>query len=175
MSLKSELNYTFEVSIYLKSIIMKKTVLKFGSYGLVTGFVIFILHLTLGIDNLDYSTNEILGYVSIFLSLSFIYFGIKHYRDHVNQGLLSLGKAISIGVLISLLVGLGIAIADFIYTKYIDPDFFSRYTEMMIEQGQGDQVMEMTSGTAAVFMLVLVTIIGFIISLISGLILQRKD
>ena len=154
---------------------MKSTGLKYGSYGLIVGFVIFMLHLTLGIDNLDYSTNEILGYVSIFLSLSFIYFGIKHYRDHVNQGLLSLGKAISIGVLISLLVGLGIAIADFIYTKYIDPDFFSRYTEMMIEQGQGDQVMEMTSGTAAVFMLVLVTIIGFIISLISGLILQRKD
>ena len=154
---------------------MKSTVLKYGSYGLIVGFVIFMLHLTLGINNLDYSTNEILGYVSIFLSLSFIYFGIKHYRDHVNQGLLSLGKAISIGVLISLLVGLGIAIADFIYTKYIDPDFFSRYTEMMIEQGQGDQVMEMTSSTAAVFMLVLVTIIGFIISLISGLILQRKD
>jgi len=154
---------------------MKSTVLKYGSYGLIVGFVIFMLHLTLGINNLDYSTNEILGYVSIFLSLSFIYFGIKHYRDHVNQGLLSLGKAISIGVLISLLVGLGIAIADFIYTKYIDPDFFSRYTEMMIEQGQGDQVMEMTSTTAAVFMLVLVTIIGFIISLISGLILQRKD
>lgn len=153
---------------------MKSTVLKYGSYGLIVGFIIFMLHLTLGINNLDYSTNELLGYVSIFLSLSFIYFGIKHYRDHVNNGLLSLGKAISVGVLISLLVGLGIAIADFIYTKYIDPEFFSRYTEMMIEQGQGDQVMEMTSSTAAVFMLVLVTIIGFIISLISGLILQRK-
>jgi preprotein translocase subunit Sss1 len=33
----------------------------------------------------------------------------------------------------------------------------------------------MTSATAALFMLVLVTIIGFIISLISGLILQRKN
>ncbi|WP_115462754.1 DUF4199 domain-containing protein [Winogradskyella aurantiaca] len=153
---------------------MKSTVLKYGSYGLIVGFIIFMLHLTLGINNLDYSTNELLGYVSIFLSLSFIYFGIKHYRDHVNNGLLSLGKAISVGVLISLLVGLGIAIADFIYTKYIDPEFFSRYTEMMIEQGQGEQVMEMTSSTAAVFMLVLVTIIGFIISLISGLILQCK-
>jgi len=154
---------------------MKSTVLKYGSFGLIVGFIIFILHLTLGIQNLDYSTNEVLGYVSIFLSLSFIYFGIKHYRDHVNDGLLSLGKAISIGILISLLVGIGIAVADFIYTKFIDPEFFSRYTEMMIEQGQGDQVMEVTSTTAAIFMLVLVTIIGFIISLISGLILQRKD
>ncbi|MEM1002853.1 MAG: DUF4199 domain-containing protein [Bacteroidota bacterium] len=154
---------------------MKSTVLKYGSYGLIAGFIIFMLHLTLGIDNLDYSTNEILGYVSIFISLSFIFFGIKHYRDKVNNGLISLGKAIMIGVLISVLVGLGIAIADYIYTKFIDPDFFSRYTEMMIEQGKGDQVMEMTSTTAAIFMLILVTIIGFIISLISGLILQRKN
>jgi hypothetical protein len=153
---------------------MKSTVLKFGSYGLATGFIIFILHLTLGINNLDYSTNEILGYVSIFLSLSFIFFGLKHYRDKVNNGVLTLGKAIIIGVLISVLVGLGIAIADFIYTKFIDPDFFNRYEEMMKDQGQADQIMEMTSATAAVFMLILVTIIGFIISLISGLILQRK-
>ena len=153
---------------------MKSTVLKYGSYGLIVGFIIFILHLSLGIDNLDYSTNEILGYVSIFLSLSFIFFGLKHYRDKVNNGVLSLGKAITIGILISLLVGLGIAIADFVYTKFIDPEFFNRYTELMIEQGKADQVVEMTSTTAALFMLVLVTVIGFIISLISGLILQRK-
>lgn len=153
---------------------MKTTVLKFGSYGLITGFIIFILHLTLGIDNLDYSTNEILGYVSIFLSLSFIFFGLKHYRDKINNGVLSLGKAITIGVLISVLVGIGIAVADFVYTKFIDPEFFSRYEQMMKDQGNADQIVEMTSSMAAVFMLVLVTIIGFIISLISGLILQRK-
>lgn len=154
--------------------IMKKTVIKYGGYGLLVGFIIFTLHLVFGIKNLDYSTNEILGYVSIFLSLSFIFFGIKHYRDHVNSGLISLGKAVTIGVLISLLVGLGIAIADFIYTKFIDPSFFSNYEQALIDQGKGDEIIKMTSATAALFMLVLVTVIGFIISLISGLILQRK-
>ncbi len=153
---------------------MKTTVLKYGTYGLITGLIIFTLHLVLGIDNLDYSTNEILGYVSILLSLSFIFFGLKHYRDRVNNGVLTLGKAIAIGVLISLLVGLGIAIADFIYTKFIDPSFFSNYAAMLKEQGRADEIIEMTSTTAALFMLVLVTLIGFIISLISGLILQRK-
>ena len=153
---------------------MKTTVLKYGIYGLITGLIIFTLHLVLGIDNLDYSTNEVLGYVSILLSLSFIFFGLKHYRDRVNNGVLTLGKAIAIGVLISLLVGLGIAIADFIYTKFIDPSFFSDYAAMLKEQGRADEIIEMTSTTAALFMLVLVTLIGFIISLISGLILQRK-
>lgn len=153
---------------------MKQTVLKYGLYGLATGFVIFIIHLAFGIDNFDYATNEILGYVSIFLSLSFIYFGIKHYRDHINDGVVSLGKAILIGLLISILVGIGIAIADFIYTKFINPSFFSDYEKALIEQGKADEIFEMTSATAALFMLVLVTIIGFIISLISALILQRK-
>lgn len=153
---------------------MKTTVLKFGSYGLLAGFIIFFIHLFFGIDNLDNSTNEILGYLSIFLSLSFIYFGIKHYRDSENDGLISLGKAIQIGVLIALLVGLGIAIADFIYTKFIDPSFFINYEQQLIDQGKEDEIVKMTSTTAALFMLGLVTVIGFIISIISGIILQRK-
>lgn len=153
---------------------MKQTVLKYGFYGLATGFIIFTIHLVIGIKNFDYSTNEILGYASIFLSLSFIYFGIKHYRDHMNNGIISLGKAILIGVLISVLVSIGIAMADFIYTKFINPTFFSDYEKELIDQGKADEIFEMTSTTAALFMLVLVTIIGFIISLISALILQRK-
>ena len=153
---------------------MKNTVLKFGSYGLLVGFIIFFIHLFFGINKLDNSTNEILGYISIFLSLSFIFFGIKHYRDKENDGFISLVQAIKIGVLIAVLVGLGIAIADFIYTKYIDPSFFANYEQQLIDQGKEDEIVKMSSTTAALFMLVLVTIIGFIISLISGIILQRK-
>lgn len=153
---------------------MKNTVIKFGSYGLITGFVIFIVHLVFGIDNLDYSTNELFGYISICLALSFIFFGIKHYRDQVNEGYISLGKSITIGILISVFVGVGIAIADYIYTAFINPNFFQDYQQQMMEQGKEDAHFEITSGIAAMFMFVLVTIIGFIISLISGLILQRK-
>ena len=153
---------------------MKSTITKYGIYGFLTGLVVFILHLIIGIKYLDYSTNQIVGFVSIFLSLSFIFFGIKHYRDQINNGVLSIGKAIAIGVLISFLVGLGIALADFIYTKFIDPSFFLNYEQQLIEQGKEDEIVKMTSTTAALFMLTLVTVIGFIISLISGLILQRK-
>ena len=154
---------------------MKNTVIKYGIYGFLTGVVIFTLHLTLGIKNLEYSTNEILGYISIFLSLSFIFFGIKHYRDHVNNGVVTIGKAIGIGILISMLVGLGVAIADFIYTKFMNPSFFSDYEKTLIDQGNEDEIIKMTSATAALFMFALVTVIGFIISLLSALILQRKN
>ncbi len=152
---------------------MKTTIKKYGLFGAITGFVIFMSHLAFA-KNLSFSTLQVLGYISIFLSLSFIYFGIKHYRDNVNNGVISLGRALGVGLLISILVGLGIGVADYIYTKFINPNFFDDYSKMLIEKGREDEVIEMTSTMGALFMLALVTIIGAIISLISGLILQRK-
>ena len=103
---------------------MKKTIVKFGIYGLLVGFVVFTLHLFLGINKLEYNTNEILGYISIFISLSFIFFGIKHYRNKQNNGFITFGKTLKIVLAISFLVAIGIAAADFIYTKFINPSFF---------------------------------------------------
>ena len=153
---------------------MKTTITKYGLIGFLVGLIIFSLHLLFGVKYLNSSTNEILGYISIFLSLSFIFFGIKHYRDTINKGVISIGKAIIIGLAISVLVALGIAFADFIYTKFIDPSFFTNYEQNLVNQGRADEIIKMTSTSAAIFMLVLVTVIGFIISLISALILQRK-
>lgn len=153
---------------------MQSTISKYGLYGLLTGLIIFIVHLIFS-NNFSYSINEIIGYISIFISLSFVFFGIKHYRDKVNNGAVTFGKALLIGVLISVLVAIGIALADFIYTKFINPDWFESYYQMMRDAGKEDEIMEMTSLTAGIFMFSLVTIIGFIISLISGLILQQKN
>lgn len=74
---------------------MKKTVLKYGGYGLITAAVLFFLALTFG-KNLSYSAQEVIGYTSMIASLSFIFFGIKHYRDKVNNGAVSFGKALVI-------------------------------------------------------------------------------
>lgn len=168
---------------------MKNTVLKYGLYGILAGIVCFLLALTLG-DGLSYSTQEIIGYATMVASLSVIFFGIKHYRDKVNNGVVSLGKAIVIGLLISVLVGIGVGIADYIYTTMINPDFANEYLEttlktmeasMPAEEFQAKKA-ELTqqmqeyggSGFMAFLMFFTVVLIGFVISLISGLILQRK-
>ena len=46
-------------------------------------------------------------------------------------------------------------------TKFINPEWFTEYEQMLIDQGKQDEIIEMTSEMAAIFMLVLVTIIGF--------------
>jgi len=55
---------------------MKKTVLRYGLYGSATICILFLLSWFLG-KNLDFSTQEIIGYASMIVSLSFVYFGIN--------------------------------------------------------------------------------------------------
>jgi len=168
---------------------MKNTVFKFGLYGLLVAVILFLLALVFG-KGLSYSSQEIIGYTTMVTSLSFVFLGIKHYRDNVNNGVVSFGKALLIGVLISAMVGCGIAIADYMYTTVINPDFAQEfldtslknlqttYSGAELETKKKELTAQMTdyggSGFMALMMFASVLIIGFIISLISGVILQRK-
>ncbi|MDH7447516.1 DUF4199 domain-containing protein [Aquimarina sp. 2201CG14-23] len=169
---------------------MKNTVLRYGIYGAITICVLFILALTLG-KNLSYFTQEVIGYTSMVVSLIFVFFGIKHYRDKENNGIVSFGKALVIGMLISLLAAIAFGLLDVIYIKYINPDFTTEYYAHMVEQMRSslpeaefkvklaelETQKELFSSPLMNFLLMSATvlIIGFIISLISGLILQRKS
>ena len=168
---------------------MKNTVIKFGLYALISGFLLFGLPFFLGMG-VDYDYGELIGYTSMILSLLFVFFGIKHYRDKVNEGKISLGKAIAIGMLIALFSAIGVAVFDYIYTSYINPDFASEYLEYSIKKMEEtlsaeevklktaeltQQMEDYGSPSFMAFMMfVSVMILGFIISLISGLILQSK-
>jgi hypothetical protein len=148
---------------------MKTTVIRFGTYGILVGFVAFLAGLYF-----DITTNEAFGYATIVVSLLFVYFGIKHFRDRRNEGKISFGKGMVIGLMISIFTAIGIAIADYIYTTVINPDFFEEYAELMKAKDPSVEIVEFTSSEAAIFMFAIVFIIGLMISLISSLILQRK-
>lgn len=168
---------------------MKNTVIKYGLYALVSGFVLFGLPFFLGMG-VDFDYGELIGYTSMVLSLLFVYFGIKHYRDKENNGKISLAKAIGIGMLIALFSAIGVAVFDYIYTSQINPEFASEYLEYSIKKMQetlsaeelkvktAELKQQMEDYGSPIFMAFMmfasVMILGFIISLISGLILQRK-
>ncbi|AUP79736.1 DUF4199 domain-containing protein [Flavivirga eckloniae] len=168
---------------------MQSTIKKFGLYGWLAGIICFLSSILLT-RSLSMSLQEVLGYVAMVASLSFVFFGIKHYRDKENEGVISLGKAIGIGTLISILTGVGVGIADYIYTTLINPDFLTEYLDATLKTMEttlsADEFKikkaELIAQTEAygdpMFMAFLmcftVVLIGFVISLISGLILQRK-
>jgi Protein of unknown function (DUF4199) len=169
---------------------MKKTIVKYSAYGVIMGFIIFALMLFVG-KGLDYKTQEVLGYASIIVSLSFVYFAIKHYRDKVNNGLITFWKAAVIGLSVSAFVGIGVAISDYLYTAFINPDFMAEYMDYTLK-GMKDTLSDAEFETQkalldeqikiwgnpiymALFMFLTVFVIGFVISLISSLMLQRKS
>ncbi|MEO1012411.1 MAG: DUF4199 domain-containing protein [Bacteroidota bacterium] len=169
---------------------MKKTVLRYGLYG---SIVICILFLTswFALEGVDLSIQEIAGYISMIVSLSFVFFGIKHFRDKENHGLITFKKALLIGVLISLITALAFGVLDVIYVKYINPDFLTEYytitleemkathtaEEFKIKQLEMEAQKELFASPIMNFLVMFATvfIIGFIIALISALILQRKE
>ena len=152
---------------------MRKTIIKYGIYGFLFALVVFLLALTLG-KGLDFSTQEDIGYITMVASLLFVFFGIKHYRDHVGDGRLGFRRAVFIGLSISAITALGVAIADFIYLSWINPDFFEEYTAVMRNEGYRGEIPDYGNGIMAMVMFLTVMIIGLIISLISAIILQRK-
>lgn len=153
---------------------MKNTIIKFGTYGLILALVLFLGGLYFGQD-MDFSTQEIFGYITMIASLAFVFFGIKHFRDRENHGKLTFKEALFIGLLISAFTAFGIAIADFIYTTAINPDFFEEYTEVMRAQGYEGEIPDYGSGFMSLIMFLTVMTIGLVITLISALILQRKN
>jgi hypothetical protein len=167
---------------------MKKFILRYGFISLLIGAAIFLLMLVVG-KSLSFKTQEVLGYVSIISSLSLVFFGIKQYRDKENGGSISFGKALGLGMLITVFVAIGFAIIDYIYTAYINPDFAQQYLEYSISELEkslsGEDLVQakekltnemesFTSLMGAIFMFGIVTVIGFIISLISSLVLNKK-
>lgn len=168
---------------------MKKSVLKFGLYSSLTLVILFAIQFSVE-DKLNYSSSEIFGYLSIVVALLFVYFAIKHYRDIINNGLVSFKKALIIGVLVSALAGLTFGIINYIYVEVINPEFMTAYYDYMVEKARTSlcadefqiklQTMEAEKALfsnaiiSSLVMSATVLIMGFIISLISGLTLQRK-
>ena len=169
---------------------MKISILKFASYGALLGGSIFVVSHYL-FSNIDFDTLEIFGYASIIASLSFIYFGIKHFRAQQNNGIISFGKAIVIGLAISAIVGLTIGILDVIYIVYINPDFSAEYIQFMLDKSRETMSLQEfeahktklindmkafdNPAFSGLFMFAIVFSFGIIATLISGFILQRKN
>ena len=167
---------------------MKKTILRFGLYGVLTISLLSLLIWSL-VDVVDNTMGEVIGYSSMVISLLFVFFGIKHFRDKENNGIVNFPKALLIGVLISLIVAMAFGVLDLIYVKFINPGFMTDYYDGMVEQAQSlpkeefemrkaelESEKEMFSNPFMHFfiMSMMVFVIGFIISLLSALLLQRK-
>jgi Protein of unknown function (DUF4199) len=171
---------------------MQKIVLRFGliSGGLLVTWLALMLPLCRN-GTLDYDYSEIIGYSSMVLAFLLVFFGVRSYRDTVGGGAISFGKAVGVGLLITLTACAMYVIAwEIAYFNFF-PDFLDQYSAHLLAQmreaGESQAAIQKTTeqmadmaklytnplfNSAITFMEVFP--VGLIMTLVSAAILRRK-
>ena len=167
---------------------MKKLIIKFGLIGglLMVGFG-FVSVALVGTAEGGYALGEIIGYASILVAMLLIIVAQLNYRKE-QGGLLSFSEAFKIGLGISSIGGLAFGLYNAVYVLWIDPDFmrnYFAYTEnIQITDPSFEAKYQVYPDSYGFFastfgqsllMFLTVFLIGFVISIIGGLFLQRKQ
>lgn len=169
---------------------MKKTVLTFGLISGVVSSVLILVTAALH-DRIGFDKGMVVGYTGIVLSFLLVFFGVRSYRENVGGGQITFGRALSVGLLITLISCAFYVVTWEIVYYNLMPDYMEKYTNYMVEQlrasGASQQLidakMQEISGMKAWLdnPLILAAIafvepfpIGLIISLISAAILRKR-
>lgn len=112
---------------------MKKIAL---TYGIISGIFI-ISSMIIGFmisDGKGFGSSQILGFSIMIVALSFIFMGVKKYRDETLGGLIKFWPAFGLGVAISAVAGVMYIIGWEIYLHLTDHQFIQDYTAHLIEK-----------------------------------------
>ena len=170
---------------------MRKTILRYGLFGV--SLLVLILFVVFLVFRNDYrwEVQEVIGYVTIVLSLMFVYFGIRHWRDNYNSGKLSFGQGLKLGTLITLFPSIAFGLFTLLQINVLDPDFNNKYYGHYVQKIKAstppDKLeetlqkleieKEMFANPLLQFALMFLTVflIGIVITVISSLFLQRRN
>ena len=170
---------------------MQKTVYRFGLYGFALIVVILLGSFLIFKDKENWEAQEILGYTTIVISLLFVYFGIRHWRDNYNNGLLSFGQGLKLGTLITLFPAFAFGLLSWLEMSVLDPEFSNKYyshyiqklkvstppekLQEALQKLESEKEMFANPFLQFFFMFLTVFLIGIIITVISSLILLRNE
>src|ERR1051325_7913508 len=173
---------------------MKKIVL---TYGLISGAIVAaMILLSLPLWNagvLNHSNGAVVGYTTMVIALSVIFFGVKSYRDNYNNGTVTFWKALQIGVLITLIAGVMYQLSGEISMSQMSVDFIAQafehqFDEMKANGATAAAIQEARDKNAEfltwyrIFPIrFLITImvelfpVGLVISIITAALLRKKE
>jgi hypothetical protein len=122
---------------------MKKIVLTFG---MLSGAVsVLMMFLTVSfVDQIGFDRGIIVGYTGIVVSLLFVYFGVRSYRDNQLGGKITFGRAFGVGMLITLISCVFYVVAWEIEYATIFSDFVDKYEAYAMDQARASGATEAT-------------------------------
>ena len=165
---------------------MKKIILIFG---LIIGAILAtnaIIHMNMMYSNPDYKGNDVIGYATLVIIFSLIYFGVRNYRNNYLDGKINFLQAFKTGALICFVASTVYVIFGLLYYYFFAPDFIDVFTDYMIRNSAPDEV-EATTAQMANFkemyknplFAILITYmevlpIGMIVALFSAFIVKKN-
>ena len=111
---------------------MKKNVIV---YGLISGVAIAVwtvISIGYCYSSGSFEGSMVLGYGAMLLAFSLIFVGVKNYRDKYNGGIISFGKAFTMGLYIALIASTIYVLAWMIDYYVFIPDFMDKYTACLL-------------------------------------------
>ncbi len=172
---------------------MKKIVLIYGFIaGVIVGAMLMITMPLYESGTLKFDTGEWLGYTTMVIALSMVFFGVKSYRDNYLAGSITFGNALKVGLLITLIAALIYAFSWEVTRLNMKGDFMTLYGEKQIEKlitggateaelvearKKMDDFVTMYKNPFIRFGITLmeITPVGILISLLSATLLRRKE
>lgn len=115
---------------------MKKNVLVFGLISGLIAALTMVVSMEIGYNSSHGAGSMLIGFGSMIVAFSFIFVGIKNYRDKYNGGYVSFGSAFKMGFLIALIGSSMYVLAWGIDYSVFHPDFMEKYTAAKIAQAQ---------------------------------------
>lgn len=173
---------------------MKKIVITFG---LISGLIIatlMLLSISFTQELQDYDLAQLVGFGSMILALSTIFFAIKAYRDKHNNGTIKFGKAFLLGLYITLIASAVHTVSWSFYMSFgkgkeVMESYFEAQVEQLKSKGLSEDELQKELEKAEsdkqfymnpwfhypIVFLTEVPSMGVPISLICALILKRKE
>ena len=172
---------------------MKKIVLIYGLIaGVIVGAMMMITMPLYESGTLKFDNGEWLGYTTMVIALSMIFFGVKSYRDNHLGGSITFGNALKVGLLITLVAALIYAFSWEITRLNMKGDFMALYGEKQMEKMKTSGATEAALVEAKKkmddfatmyrnpfirfgFTLMEISPVGILISLLSAALLRKKE
>lgn len=114
---------------------MKKIVITFGliSGAILSGMMLATFPF---IDQIGFDKAEVVGYTSMIAAFMLICFGIRSYRENVGGGRISFGRAVSVGMLITVIAAACYSATWQVVYYQLVPDFYDKYGAYTVEKAR---------------------------------------
>ena len=107
-------------------------------FGLLAGAVLAVMMVIniAFIDRIGFDTAEIIGYTTMVIAFLMVFFGIRSYRDNIYGGAISFGRAVGVGLLITLVASVCYVTTWEVIYYWLAPDFVDKYGAYMLQQAR---------------------------------------